>query len=50
MTLTVRRLTSTRVVRVSLRPEDNVPAADPDAPAFDDPTDAESSAPDAAED
>ena len=50
VTLTVRRLTSTRVVRVSLRPEDNVPAADPDAPAFDDPTDAESSAPDAAED
>lgn len=50
VTLTVRRLTSTRVVRVSLRPEDNVPATDPDAPAFDDPTDAESSAPDAAED
>ncbi|MBQ6102566.1 MAG: PDZ domain-containing protein [Kiritimatiellae bacterium] len=36
VTLAVRRLTSTRVVRVSLRPEDNVPAADPDAPAFDD--------------
>ena len=50
VTLAVRRLTSTRVVRVSLRPEDNVPAADPDAPAFDEPTDAESSAPDAAED
>ena len=50
LTLTVRRLTATRVVRVSLRPEDNVPAADPDAPAFDEPTDAESSAPDAAED
>ena len=50
VTLTVRRLTSTRVVRVSLRPEDNVPAADPDAPAFDEPTDAEASAPDAAED
>ena len=40
LTLTVRRLTATRVVRVSLRPEDNVPAADPDAPAFDDPADA----------
>ena len=39
LTLTVRRLTATRVVRVSLRPEDNVPAADPDAPAFDDPAD-----------
>ena len=39
VTLAVRRLTSTRVVRVSLRPEDNVPAADPDAPAFDDPAD-----------
>ena len=50
VTLTVRRLTSTRVVRVSLRPEDNVPAADPDAPAFDEPTDAGASAPDAAED
>ena len=50
LTLTVRRLTATRVVRVSLRPEDNVPAADPDAPAFDEPTDAGASAPDAAED
>ena len=39
LTLTVRRLTATRVVRVSLRPEDNIPAADPDAPAFDDPAD-----------
>lgn len=39
LTLTVRRLTATRVVRVSLRPEDNVPAADPDAPAFDEPAD-----------
>ena len=37
LTLTVRRLTATRVVRVSLRPEDNAPAPDPDAPAFDEP-------------
>ena len=49
VTLAVRRLTSTRVVRVSLRPEDNVPAADPDAPAFDDPAD-DAPAPEGAED
>ena len=47
LTLTVRRLTATRVVRVSLRPEDNVPAADPDAPAFDDPAEAPGGAADA---
>lgn len=50
LTLTVRRLTATRVVRVSLRLEDNAPAADPDAPAFDGPEDGGASAPDAAED